>query len=111
MKAHGGVLVQAHPFRNGATVLDTNFLDGVEINCHPLYGNSYSKELLEIAEKHHLLVTCGGDFHADTYHPKCGMFLPDTVKDHFDLGAYLLSSEKKKLCIQEPNCDVCTIVD
>ena len=40
-------------------VLDTDFLDGVEINCHPLYGNSYSKELMEIAEKERLIVTCG----------------------------------------------------
>lgn len=111
VKADNGVLIQAHPFRNGTTVLDTDYLDGVEINCHPLYGNSYSKELLRIAQKNHLIVTCGGDFHADTYHPKCGMFLPDTIKDHNDLRNYLLSPEGKKLCVQEPNTDVCSIME
>lgn len=110
VKSDDGILIQAHPFRNGTTVLDTDYLDGVEINCHPLYGNSYSKEILEIAEKEHLIVTCGGDFHADTYRPKCGMYLPDETKDHNDLRSYLLSSEEKKLCIQEPNCDTCTII-
>lgn len=110
VKSDDGILIQAHPFRNGTTVLDTDYLDGVEINCHPLYGNSYSKELLDIAEKDHLIVTCGGDFHADTYRPKCGMLLPDGIKDHNDLRSYLLSPEEKKLCIQEPNCDTYTII-
>lgn len=110
VKNHNGVLVQAHPFRNGASVLNPAFLDGVEINCHPAYGRSYAKELLEIAEKERLIVTCGGDYHADTYRPKCGMFLPDHIKDHGDLGTYLLSDAEKKLHIQEPNCDTYTII-
>lgn len=110
VKSYGGVLIQAHPFRNGTTVLDTEFLDGVEINCHPKYESSYSKELLEIAEKEHLLVTCGGDYHADTHRPTCGMFLPKETKDTMDFCSYLLSSGEKKLCIQETNCDTCTIV-
>lgn len=108
VKANNGVLVQAHPFRNGTTVMDTAYLDGVEINCHPLYGNSYSKELLEIARQKDLIVTCGGDYHADTYRPKCGMILPDHIADHIALRDYLLSQEKKTLCIQEPNTDICT---
>ena len=108
VKDHRGVLVQAHPFRNGTTVMDTAYLDGVEINCHPLYGKSYSQELLEIAKEKKLLVTCGGDYHADTYRPKCGMFLPDDLADHNDFRDYLLSPEQKKLCIQEPNTVGCT---
>lgn len=105
VKANGGLLIQAHPFRNGTTVLDTSLMDGIEINCHPLYKNSYSGELLRIAEKNHLIVTCGGDFHADTYHPTCGMVLPDDTNDHKDILVYLLSPEEKKLCVHEPNCD------
>ena len=107
VKSWGGVLVQAHPFRNGATVWDTAFLDGIEINCHPLYGNSYSKEMIEIARDRGLTVTCGGDYHADTYRPRCGMFLPEGIRDHHDLGAYLLSGTEKELCVQEPNTDLC----
>jgi len=105
VKASGGLLIQAHPFRNGTTVMDTDLMDGIEINCHPKYGKTYTKELLQIAEENRLIVTCGGDFHADTYHPTCGMYLPDSIKDHKDLLTYLLSPQEKKLCVQEPNCD------
>ena len=107
VKANNGVLIQAHPFRNGSTVLDTDFLDGVEINCHPKYSKSYAEELLKIAQKNHLILTCGGDYHADTYRPKCGMFIPNKVKDNNDLRAFLLSDAEKELLIQEPNSDVC----
>ena len=95
VKSNNGILVQAHPFRNGATVLDTEYMDGVEINCHPLYGKSYAEKLLCIAKDNHLIVTCGGDFHADTYRPKCGMFLPNHIKNHNDLCSYLLSPDEK----------------
>ena len=110
VKANNGLLIQAHPFRNGCTVLDTDLLDGVEINCHPLYGNSYSTELLQIAKEKQLLLTCGGDYHADTYRPKCGMILPDGAQDHMDLRSYFLSPGEKIMCIQEPNTDVHTIL-
>lgn len=105
VKENNGIMVQAHPFRNGTTVLDVNYLDGIEINCHPLYKNSYSGDILRIAKEHNLLVTCGGDYHADTYRPKCGMYIPDDVCDNNSLREFLNSPEEKKLCIQEPNCD------
>lgn len=31
------LLIQAHPYRNGAVPQDPRYLHGVEINCHPLY--------------------------------------------------------------------------
>lgn len=107
VKAEGGILVQAHPFRSGATVLDPAYLDGVEINCHPKYKNSYSDVLQEIATEHHLIVTCGGDYHADNYHPKCGTYIPDDIKDEMQLCHYLMTSKENILCVQEPNTDTC----
>ena len=103
VKAYCGVLAQAHPFRNGCTVLDTAYLDGVEINCHPLYGNSYQKDLMEIAAENKLLLTCGGDYHADTYRAHCGMYLPDDIGNNNELRDYLLDTKEVKLCIHEPN--------
>ena len=111
VKKNGGILIQAHPFRNGTTVLDTRFLDGIEINCHPLYKKSYSKELIDIAVKEKLAVTCGGDYHADTYRPKCGMYLPDDIEDGIALGKYISGSKSFKLCVQEPNEDEIKTVD
>lgn len=101
-------MVQAHPFRNGSVVLNPEFLDGVEINSHPLYGKSFAEELLEIAEKNNLLVTSGGDYHADTYKPKCGMEIPKEIKTEKELGAFLLNGEKKEIIFQEPNAESIT---
>ena len=103
VKNEGGILVQAHPFRNGTTVLDTDYMDGVEINCHPLYKKSYCQELIKIAEDNDLLLTCGGDFHADTYRPKCGVYLPDDIADENMMVEYIKNSEEYSLRMQEPN--------
>ncbi len=110
VKANDGVLVQAHPYRNGKTVLDPAYLDGVEINCHPIYKQSYSERLLPLAAEHRLLVTCGGDYHADTYRPTCGMELPETVQTSGDLRNYLLSQQPKTLQVQEPNTETVTTI-
>lgn len=108
---HGGTLIQAHPFRNGAHVLDPAFLDGVEINCHPLYKLSYSAELTDIAGRHGLALTCGGDYHADTYRPLCGTYLPDTVGDSLALGQYLREADTFRLRIHEPNTEGYTEIE
>ena len=105
VKEYGGVLVQAHPFRNGTQVLDTAFLDGIEINCHPIYKNSYRKELIEIAEQTGRILTSGGDYHADTYRPKCGTYLPATVQNSVDIGRFLETTSEIKLRIHEPHAE------
>ena len=103
VKAVGGIVVQAHPYRGKKHLLDTRFLDGVEVNCHPLYQNSYFGDMLEIAKENGFLLTCGGDYHADTYRPKCGVYLPDELQSAADLAEYLRNTVSLKLCIQEPN--------
>ncbi len=101
VKAHGGVLVQAHPFRGGTTVLDPAYLDGIEINCHPKYKTTEKERLIPIAKEHGLLLTCGGDYHADTYRPVCGTYLPDTLADSIALGKALAAAERIRLRIHE----------
>ncbi|MBR5538745.1 MAG: PHP domain-containing protein [Clostridia bacterium] len=100
VKAEGGVLVQAHPFRGGTTVLDTKFLDGVEISCHPLYKESYTEKIIGIAKDNNLAVTVGGDYHGDTQRVKCGIYLPDDI-DSIGLGKYIASSGKFGLYVTE----------
>lgn len=100
--ANGGVLVQAHPLRKGKNVLmDPQYLDGVEINCHPKYDSTYHEELTRLAQARNWILTCGGDYHADTYRVQCGMYLPETVTDGITLGAYLKNSSTVRLCVQE----------
>ena len=103
VKSEQGILVQAHPFRNNTTVLDPKFLDGVESYCHPKYKNAHSDRLMDIARENHLLVTCGGDYHADTYRPECGMFMPDEIATDADLKNWLEAPIARKLHVHEVN--------
>ena len=105
VKNVGGIVVQAHPFRGKKNLLDPRFLDGVEINCHPLYGKSDFSDMLTFAKENNLILTCGGDYHADTYRPKCGVYLPDHLKNNVEIGRYLLDVESLRLCIHEPNTE------
>ena len=76
-------------------------MDGIEISCHPLYEGTHCEEMRRIAERNGLLLTCGGDYHADTYRPKCGMYLPDSVTTGEALGAYLKEADTLRMCVQE----------
>ncbi len=96
------ILVQAHPFRYGMEVMNVNYLDGIEINCHPKYFNSYSHKIINIARINSLAVTVGCDYHADTYRPVGGMFLPDGIKTEKDLAQYIRKREKTMIQIHEP---------
>lgn len=101
-KENGFTLIQAHPFRNGTTVLDTNLLDGVEINCHPLYDDTHSKELIDIAQKNGISVTCGCDYHGDVcYRPQGGMSIPDEIDSEKKLAEYLKNTSSFSLQIHE----------
>ena len=106
VKNEGGVVVQPHPYRNEGTLLDVKYLDGVEVNCHPLYGKSDAEDMIAIATENGLALTCGGDYHNDTYRCKCGMYLPDDICDGVALGKYIAMAEEVKLCIHEPYGDI-----
>ena len=103
VSAVGGVLVQAHPLRREKNVLlDTAYLEGVEVNSHPIYGYSHLKEMWEVAERDGLILTSGGDYHADTpYRPSCGTYLPDGT-DTLGLARFLKEAEKIRLRVHEP---------
>jgi len=101
--ADGGVMVQAHPIRRGKNVLlELNYLDGVEANSHPKYDATHFEELSALAAEQGKLLTSGGDYHADTYRVRCGVFFPDGLQSTAELIDYLQEEEKITLCIQEP---------
>ncbi len=99
---NGCALVQAHPFRHGTTVLDPKYLHGIEINCHPLYRNSFSKEIIECAKKANVAVTVGCDYHADTDRVQGGMFLPDSINSEKQLAQYIVKKQRVQVQVQEP---------
>ena len=62
-KENGCLLIQAHPFRNGMTVIRPDALDGVEaFNGH--FGHDSRNDIAEAwADKFGLIKTAGTDFH------------------------------------------------
>lgn len=103
VKEAGGILIQAHPLRGGKNaLLDTTLMDGIEINSHQLYDGTHLDELSRLAEREGLILTSGGDYHADTRRPHCGTFLPDHISDGVELGKYIASASSLELCYQEP---------
>ena len=103
--AKGGLVVQAHPFRSNGHVLDTAYLDGVEINCHPLYDATHCERMQEIAHEAKIIVTCGGDYHADTYRAVCGTHFPDEALRYCDLIDHLKNSPEIKMHVHELRTD------
>lgn len=99
--AAGGILVQAHPMRRQNRLMDTAYLDGIEISCHPLYEGTHIAELIPIAKQARCILTAGGDFHADTHRAKCGVYLDDTFTSAKQLADYLATTDEVQLCVQE----------
>ena len=97
----GGLIVQAHPFRRVRRMMDLAWLDGIEINCHPLYDATHCAELMDIASEKGKLVTCGGDYHADTYRAVCGTYFPDGLRTSQELVQYLKTTQEIRLHVHE----------
>ena len=93
--------MQAHPFRGRDGLLDVRYLDGIEASCHPLYEGTFLDRVTEVAHNAGIILTCGGDYHADTYRPHCGAYLPDSVESGKDLAKFLCQTDEIKLCVHE----------
>lgn len=99
---YNGIVVQAHPLRKNINVLlDTKYLDGIELNSHTINEGPHTEEILEIAKVNDLLVTSGGDFHNDAPRAKCGVYLPDDLNETMDIVDYLKNSVEYKMVVQE----------
>lgn len=73
-KENGCLFVQAHPFRNGMTVVRPDGLDGVEVfNGH--FGHDSRNDIADMwADKFSLIKTSGTDFHYITSPANGGIF-------------------------------------
>lgn len=99
---YNGILVQAHPLRKNINVLlDTKYLDGVELNSHTNKEGPHTEEILDIAKANNLLVTSGGDFHNDAPRAKCGVYLPDEINDIKEIVEYLKDTNEIRMVVQE----------
>lgn len=79
LKENNILIVQAHPFRNGMTVINPAFLDGVEVfNGH--MGHDSRNEIANAwADKFELIKTSGTDFHYNTSPANAGIFTNEEI--------------------------------
>lgn len=88
-EANGFALFQAHPYRNGTLPQNPLYLHGVEISCHATHKTTMSESVRGFAKEHNLFISCGSDFHGDTYKAKCGMYISDDVSDEKMFKEYI----------------------
>lgn len=91
VREYGALLVQAHPFRNGMSVIDPTILEGVEVfNATPGH-NSRNRFADRWAKEFGLIRTSGSDFHGLTTPITGGILTTTPVKTPAEL-AYVLRS-------------------
>lgn len=87
----GLLFVQAHPFRNGMTVIRPCFLDGVEVyNGHK--GHDSRNEIADAwADKFNLIKTSGTDFHYPDVPANAGILTDEVITSSEQLVEILKS--------------------
>lgn len=87
--AMGGLIYQAHPFRDRMTVLAPTGLDGIEIfNAHNGH-DSRNYLAYAFARQHGLAGIAGSDFHHASNAPSAGILTPDPITSSEELCAVL----------------------
>ena len=95
---HGFLIIQAHPFRNGMTVMNPDLLDGYEIyNGHP--GHHSRNQIANAwATQFGKIRTSGTDFHHPTQSPCGGILTSAPIRTQEELLDTLKSGDYTLLC-------------
>ncbi len=88
----GGLLFQAHPFRNSITVTDPQILDGIEVYNFSAGHDSRNDIACMWAKKFGLIGICGQDYHIPSYLIGAGMLTDTEIKDNKQLVDILKSA-------------------
>ncbi len=91
----GGIVIQAHPFRNDMTVVGPSLLDGIEAYNFAAKHDSRNDIAVLWAKKYDLLATCGQDYHNTEYIIGAGILTDTEIKDEKQLVNILKSRNFK----------------
>lgn len=84
---------QAHPFREGCTPANPDFLMGAEVyNGHPNHSNNNSAALL-FAKQNNLIMTAGSDFHEEAQLCRAGIYFDELPSNSKQLAEYILTGK------------------
>ena len=96
--AAGGLLIQAHPFRNNMKIVKPERLDGVEVFNGCIRHDSRNDIALLWANKFDLMMTSGSDYHhADEDEPNGGIVTDFPINDEQQLIKVLKSNNYRPL--------------
>lgn len=85
----GGLVFQAHPFRNGMTVIKPDRLDGIEVYNANVGHDSRNDIARQWAEKFGLLMSSGSDYHALRDVGRGGIMTEQPILDNAQLCEHL----------------------
>ena len=94
---HGGLLIQAHPFRNGMTIVKEELLDGYEVFNGASSHHSRNHFANAWAKEHHKIRTSGTDLHYATT-PKGGILTELPITSPKQLVETLRSGDYSLIC-------------
>ena len=98
------LVYQAHPFRDGCSLVDPLIVDGLEIHNGNPRHDSRDALAAEIARENNLLVISGSDFHRPGDLDTGGIFLPERVSSIKEFVKQLKELKKESLIIKERVC-------
>lgn len=91
-KTEKNLIIQAHPFRKGSSIQNTDILDGIEaFNLHPGHNSAIGFAAKAAFDNPHLLKTGGTDFHHETHQGMCATLFKNRITDSFMLADALKS--------------------
>lgn len=97
---NGVLMVQAHPFREGHSPCDPQYMHGAEINCNARdIGNVAKVE--DFAAEHGLLVTCGVDYHCKAHDYFGGIFVGADCNSSVDFVREIRRNGKTRIFLRE----------
>ena len=87
------ILIQAHPFRDGMTEINPDFLDGIEVfNIHPGH-NSRIAVAVKYAKQNNFIMTGGTDYHHYGHEGLISMKTKTEMKTSYDIAKVLKSRD------------------
>ena len=84
------VIIQAHPFRNGCTIVEPGILDGIEVYNGHKGHDSRNDIALKWAKKFGYIMTSGTDFHGE-HDPTSGIYVDNIPENEDELRDLILS--------------------
>lgn len=91
----GGIILQAHPFRNNMTITKPELLDGIEIINFTAKHDSRNDIATLWAKKYDMLGICGQDYHNTEYLVGAGILTDCEITNEKQLRDILVSRDFK----------------